>query len=239
MANTGRFCQFGQLGFLDDCLGIGIIIVLILKQLWLKTMRNINKIITFLIVVFFGYLVYLGAGFYKNYRLEKLVEGNPQSAEYLERLKNSEDKLKDKDKENDFEALFQIAFDREALGDHDGAIKYYKKALKISPNGALAKWNLANIYKELDQREEAEKLYKENIKQDPANSMYYQGLGELYRGWQGKELEEPALYLRGLEASKDNLAIIGYLAGYFRHINDEDNAKYWENKILEIRGEKK
>ena len=201
-------------------------------------MKNINKIITFLIIIILGYLSYLGVGLYNNYRIERLIKNNPQSEEYLKRFKESEEKLRDADKENDFEALFQIAFDREALGDHKGAIKYYKKSLKISPNSTLARWNLANIYKELGKKEEAEKLYKENIKQDPSNVLYYQGLGELYRYWPGKELEEPALYLRGLEKNKNSISLMGELVGYFRYIGDDINMKYWENRILKIQKQK-
>lgn len=197
-------------------------------------MKNINKILTVLIILALGCLGYFGVKAYHQKQLEKLVEGNPQSAEYLARLKDSENKLKDKDESNDFEALFQIAFDREALGDHEGAIEYYQKTLKISPNSTLAKWNLANIYKELNRKAEAENLYKEAIALEPGNMQYYNGLGELYRGWPGKELEEPALYLRALEKDKENIGLMGLLAGYFESIGDETNVKYWEEEINKI-----
>lgn len=197
-------------------------------------MKHINKILTVLIIVFFGYLSYLGVKIYHENQLEKLVLGKPQSQEYLSRLKNSENKLKDGDKNNDFEALFQIAFDREALRDHNGAIEYYKKALKISSNSSLAKWNLANIYKEIGNREGAEKAYKEAIVLEPGNLQYYNGLGELYRNWPEKKLEEPALYLRALEKDKENTGLMRLLAGYFNGIDDDLNAKYWEGEIAKL-----
>jgi len=166
--------------------------------------------------------------------LRKLAKEQTQGEETLNRIDKFEDQLKDGDRQNDFEALFQIAFDRESLGDHDGAIKYYKEALRINQNSTLAEWNLANIYKEIEDKEKAEKEYKKAIELDPSNAMYYNGLGELYRSWEGNELEEPALYLKALESQKDNVSIMRELTSYFRYTNDTDNLRHWLYEVIRV-----
>jgi len=166
--------------------------------------------------------------------LKQLAEDQNQGEETLDRIDKFENQLKDGDRENDFESLFQIAFDRESLGDHDGAIKYYKEALKINQNSTLSIWNLANIYKEIGDKEKAEAEYKKAITLDPSSMMYYGGLGELYRYWDGNELEEPSMYLKALESDKENISLMHGLIDYFRYTNDTDNLRYWLNEVIRI-----
>jgi len=199
-----------------------------------RQFQKINYILTFFICIMlvWSVMAIIKAKDIRN--LQKLAEDQTQGEETLGRINKFEDQLKDGDRENDFDALFQIAFDRETLGDHDGAIKYYKEALKINQNNALARWNLANIYKELKNKEKAEEEYKKAIKLEPKNMLYYNGLGELYRYWEGNELEEPAMYLKTLESDKENISLMRGLIDYFRYTNDTDNLRYWLNEVIRV-----
>jgi len=197
-------------------------------------MKRINQILTVFIIIVLGWGIFVWIKVYNEQKLQKLAENHPQGQEYVDGIKEFEKQLKDNNRQNDYEALFNIAFNRAALEDYEGAIKYYKKALENTPNSSLAKWNLANIYKNLDQKEEAEKLYKQCIKKEPKNMQYYNGLGELYRGWPEKKLEEPSLYLKALQDDKENIGLMKLLVEYFRSINDMANLEYWEGEILKL-----
>jgi len=71
--------------------------------------------------------------------------------------------------DNDIEALFQIAFAYEQLGDYRNAVDYYKKVLEQNPNEPVTLNNLAAIYEDMKDYAQAAEYIKQLYILQPDN----------------------------------------------------------------------
>ena len=65
-------------------------------------------------------------------------------------------------------------------GDHEKAIGYFRRALNINPDFAPARYNLGNVYLELDKHDLAEAEFIRAVKIDPHFTSAWLNLGNLY-----------------------------------------------------------
>ena len=97
-------------------------------------------------------------------------------------------------------------------GDIKRAITYFKKAIQINPNYAMAYYNLGIVYGCIDNIDEEIASYKKAIKVYPNFAQAYNNLGAAYRKL-GKIEEEIVLYKKAIEINPEyagayyNLAI--------------------------------
>lgn len=81
-----------------------------------------------------------------------------QRAQYEQSIKDSESTLTE-DPTN-IEALFNMAFAYDQLGDYNKAVDNYQKVLDQNPNETVSLNNMANIYEEVGEYEQAAEYIK-------------------------------------------------------------------------------
>lgn len=60
------------------------------------------------------------------------------------------------------------------------SIEFFNKSIALNPNFHMAFYNMANVYKEKGEIEEAKRLHKRSFEINPRYSYPYNNLGNIY-----------------------------------------------------------
>lgn len=186
------------------------------------------------LVVIVG-LIALGVFGYSRWqvaRFNKLVEDFPRGTEIAEQIQKARATLREDPK--NFESRFSLAFAKQTVGDYQGALKEYRRALTLSPENTLVMNNMAEIYKRLKEFTKAEELYQRMIAIAPGEVATYLNLADLYRYALGQpEAIEPLLTEAIPVVVGPRTDIYSYLAVYFRDSGNKEKAIEYFNLLLE------
>lgn len=172
-------------------------------------------------------------------KYEELAKTHPRGTEFLDYVSKAFDKIENKETSDDITAYIDIGFYKNELGDKEGAIAAYKAGLKVDPKNELMLSNLAHIYEDVKDYDNAEKYYKILVDANPKNVRAITDLGNLYRFY-FKDKKADILNLievRGLSANPNDLNLLIFLANYYRYdetAKDLQKAEINYRKILEL-----
>lgn len=118
-------------------------------------------------------------------------------------------------------------------GQYTKAIGYLERARLIDPNDVASAVDLAGVYRELGNKEYAEKLLLATIETFPKSWVAYDGYGYfLFRS--GRYDEAIANYKKTLEITPDNISAINNIAAMSLLKNDFQQATYYLEKAAQI-----
>ena len=136
-----------------------------------------------------------------KYLIEVQIRKNPKAIDILQKYI---------DENNDYKAAKYVAKLHLDKGETDAGIDIYKKELANDPIGFSIYTDLAGIYYQLQQYDEAEKLYLKVLEIDPNNAFVYSQLGTLYNANKQKEKSIKA-YEKSLQIDPNNYTVIQLL----------------------------
>lgn len=84
---------------------------------------------------------------------------SPEQMAHEEQIISDQIEVLEKDPAN-IDALFQLAFEYQFLGDYEKAVSYYKKVLEIDANHIPALNNTADIYEQVEEYDKAAEYIK-------------------------------------------------------------------------------
>ena len=129
-----------------------------------------------------------------------------------------------------------------ALGGYAHAVKFYKKAIELDSDFALAYSGLANVYVSRGANtrrfprawlDSALVEAKKAVALDPNNSAIYNALGRVYhgKGWRQKALDA---YLKAINLNPSNDMAMNRVAKLKRDVGEYDEALSWSKRALKI-----
>lgn len=117
------------------------------------------------------------------------------------------------------------------LGDIDGSIQFYLKAIKLKPRFCDAYNNLASAHMQLGQTKQAVETYQMALILNPALVDAHSNLGNLYKA-QGRLEDAKRCYLEAIRIRPDFAIAWSNLAGVFKDTGDLNTAiAYYQEAI--------
>lgn len=161
-----------------------------------------------------------------------------KKTEYQEKFENrAEIFLNNPEGAEAFWPLIAMAQIKELVEDYQGAVQALLWAVDLQPKSYLANGNLANLYfRHYHDFAQAEKYYLKAIEPDDSKTItYYFDLHEIYRYFYKQEttLAEDILK-QGLERYPQATDLMAILAHYYNDLGQEEKAREYYQKILEI-----
>lgn len=164
--------------------------------------RSIAGIALILLAVFAGvriFSVWRKVGMEKKNNpksgMEEFSKGNfSEAIELLE---------KDKDKQNNPEALFKLAVSYYNKKEYDKAIENYSKIIEKNPRDAAALNGLANVYRDRKDMDRAVENYQKAIEADAGFVLAYSNLAIMFAD-SGRADEAKEIVQRGLEKNPNS-----------------------------------
>jgi len=128
--------------------------------------------------------------------------------------------------------LVYIANCYDALGQKEFATKYYKKTLKLNKKSDMAASNLAILYYENEDWDNAEKYAKYSIRQNPRNVQALALYGNIYYR---RHKYDRALkyYLEALDIQRDFYTANFNAASIYYDLHDYNTAYFYAKKIFQ------
>jgi tetratricopeptide (TPR) repeat protein len=137
--------------------------------------------------------------------------------------------------EKELKSAFIEGNKQKILENWDEAEEQFRKALKIYPDHAASKYELARLYKQQGRFDDAVLLVEEAIETDRKNEWYYLLLADLYR--QNRQYEEVAgVFQKMIETFPDKLDYRYDLAGMLIILGDSKAAIDVYNEIEAVIG---
>ena len=164
--------------------------------------------------------LWLGEG-----RLDFKTGDLPGSRDKFERVLESE--------ADNYEALNLVGVASVLLGEHNPAVNYFKKAIKVKPDAETPWINLAACYLAVDEYKIAELLLNQARERDPVGVGSYLGLGYLY--WsQGDISRGQDSFQEGLQIEPKNIELLYALAQVSLEKGDLSDAEKKLRRCLKL-----
>ena len=188
-----------------------------------------------ILVVFIGILLgfaLYGASYLEDKRqvsyFQSLANTRSDGQPYVDELLKARSQLKNKDTTNDFAGYVSLGVNLNILGEKQEALTYYQKALAIDPVSLLVLNNMADIFSDLGQYDNAEAYWLKLTQLYPDKTMFWRSLGYLYRYRLQKSSQEiEDFFKKGLSATNNSPDLISWLISYFEETrNNEKFAEY-------------
>ena len=168
-------------------------------------------------------------------RWQELAEKHPQGQELMEEIKRRQTELKDGKADNDIAANNFLAISISNLGDKTDALKYYQAALKLDPKSRIALNNIANVYQDISDWNNAEVYFKKLIVAEPGYTPAYRSLAYLYQyRFNDPEEKIKALIDQGLAANPENADLLSWIVSYYQEKNENDKAVPYANRLTAV-----
>ncbi|MFA7287095.1 MAG: tetratricopeptide repeat protein [Patescibacteria group bacterium] len=165
---------------------------------------------------------------------QELAAKHPQGVQLMEEIKRRQVELKDDNAENDIAANNYLAISISNLGDKTGALKYYERALKLDPKSRIALNNIANVYQDLSDWNNAEVYFKKLITAEPGYTPAYRSLAYLYQyRFNDPEEKIKALIDQGLAANPDNGDLLSWIISYYQEKQENDKAVPYSQRLVD------
>jgi tetratricopeptide (TPR) repeat protein len=168
---------------------------------------------------------------------EELAKNHDQGERFLGFINAAFDRLENDDPDDDVSAYLDIGFYKNELGDTKGAIEAYRVGLDKFPGREVMMSNLAHIYENRKEYDNAEQYYQDIIAGNPQSTRAITDLGSMYRFYfDDKDAEIVQLVeVQGLANNPNDLNLFSFLANYYRYdVQDLGKAETYYRKILEI-----
>lgn len=200
-----------------------------------KETRNLIILAAIIGVVVVAYLLF--TRWNDNRRLESLAERHPLGREILTEIRSKSTELPGASRQKKEEIYSIIAYDREQLGDHFGAIKFYNKALLTRKDNLVIFNNIAQIYIGIGDYEKAENYFRKIVNKSLTDIAAWRNLANLYRyhltgGGEGKRPQD--IYLEALQYNPNHPNLLSALAGYYQDTGNKEEAIVYYKKLLEV-----
>jgi tetratricopeptide (TPR) repeat protein len=171
---------------------------------------------------------------------KELAAKKEKGSEYISDLNHWYSRLNDDDSSNDAASLANIGALAGSLGDVQGAIRYYDKALLRDPKNRIALNNTAVAYADLQNWSKAEEYYLRLINAEPQNTAAYRMLGYLYRDRLGNPEDKiKNLIDEGLRSTNNSPDLLSWIISYYQEKNQADKALPYSQILADQLNQKK
>lgn len=148
-----------------------------------------------------------------------------QKDKYVKEIEGRIEKLKNKDKDDDVNALVYTAVYYNNLGEKKLALDYYERALEKDPKNRMARANLASIYEDLNLWEKAEEQYLKLLDDYPTYTPGYRSLAYLYQyRFPNPDTKILPIFEKGLNAANNHPDLLNWLIAYYQEAGRPEKA---------------
>lgn len=186
----------------------------------------------------YGYQVWQDSQEMNHWR--ELAKGKEQGENLLKEIERLQGELRDDNPNNDAYAYAYIGVAANNLGDKQGALKFYQKALKVDAKHRVALNNTAQIYEDLGEWGKAEEYYRKLIVADPTFTPAYRLLAYLYQyRFNNPEEKIKELIDDGLAATGDSADLLSWIIAYYQENGQtEKSVPYGERLTKQLNAPK-
>lgn len=148
-----------------------------------------------------------------------------QKDKYVKGIEERIEQLKNKDKNDDINALVYTAVYYNNLGEKELALGYYKRALEKDPKNRIARANLASIYEDMSLWENAEEQYLKLLNDYPSYIPGYRSIAYLYQyRFPSPDTKILPIFEKGLNATKNHPDLLNWLIAYYQEAGRPEKA---------------
>lgn len=167
-------------------------------------------------------------------RWQALAAKKENGATLLAEIQKRQAELSDDTRENDAVAYAFMGVSLGNLGDTEGAVQYYKKALRVDSQNRTALNNIAVAYQDMGNWTEAERYYRQLIATYPTYTPGYRSLGYLYQHRLGNSEEQiRELFEQGLLATDDHPDLLSWIASYYQETGKPEMAVPYAQRLTQ------